>query len=124
MSGGISKNYIDSIITSVIFIILALVNIFNPRLYVSIVLYKHISIILIFLSFITILITAVIITRKNTLNTNTTTPSENFMMRDNLLLMETEFEMGKTMSIQDNKVEKCDETETFIAKNLPLWVEK
>ena len=121
---GKGINYFNIIFTGLILIILGFINIFNPKLYVSIVLYKHINIFIFIIASIIILGNTIVIVKKSDNKTKTTKPAENFMMRDNLRLMETEYEMGKTMSIQDNKVEKCAETETFIAKNLPLWVEK
>lgn len=121
---GKGINYFNIIFTGLILLILGFINIFNPKLYVSIVLYKHINIIIFIIASIIILGNTIVIVKKSDNKTKTTKPAENFMMRDNLRLMETEYDMGKTMSIQDNKVEKCDETETFIAKNLPLWVEK
>ena len=121
---GNSINYINIILGGLIFLILGFINIYKPKLYVSIVLYKHINLIIFIIASIIILGNVIIIAKKSNNKNKPTKSAEKFMIRDNTRLMETEYEIGKTMSIQDNKVNKADETETFIAKNIPLWVEK
>lgn len=108
-------NYFHILFVAVLFAVLGSTILSKNKLMTEILLHNITGYVFIFMAIAITIVHTVLLTRKYR--------SDTFMIRDNVRLMPEEYEMGTTMSIQDNEIDYNNE-ESFIAKNLPLWVEK